>query len=198
MSNRFLQCVLVIHSYYITEFTYWVRNDSHSTIYSINSDLDRLVSWASANGLYIYPSKSKCIMISRTNISFVIPGLSIKSNKIDFVSSATNLDFVFTGRLSWSSDISVIVGKIYSLLWNLWVVMNSTPFAIRMQLAKTYLIPVPLYANCNSHDNQKHNLAYNNTRIARYVFLKGRCNHISHSAYQIFGVKFDNLIRNIY
>ena len=81
---------------------------------------------------------------------------------------------------------------------NLWTVIDSILFSIRMQLAKTYLIPVLLYGceisvNCDSHDKWKLNLAYNN--IARYVFLKGRQNHISHSAYQIFGVKIDNLLK---
>ena len=49
------------------------------------------------------------------------------------------------------------------------------------------------FANCNSHDNRKLNLAYNN--IVRYVFLKGRRDHISNSAHQIFGVRFDNLLK---
>ena len=68
----------------------------------------------------------------------------IRSNKIDFVKPATNLSIVFNDRLSWPNYISVVVGRIYSMLRNLWAVINSTSFAIRMQLAKTYLIPVLL------------------------------------------------------
>ena len=61
------------------------------------------------------------------------------------------------------------------MLRNLWAVVDSTPFVIRMQLAKTFLIPVLLYgfeifANCDTDDRLKLNLAYNN--IARYVFIK--------------------------
>ena len=66
-------------------------------------------------------------------LSSVIPGLSLKGNKIDSDGSATNLDIVFYDRLLWSSHISVIVGRINSMLRNLWAVINSTPFAIRMQ-----------------------------------------------------------------
>ena len=65
--------------------------------------------------------------------------------------------------------------KVYGVLRNLWAVIDSTPFAIWMQLAKTFLIPV---------------LAYNN--IARYVFIKGRRDHISQFYYRIFEVNFDN------
>ena len=42
--------------------------------------------------------KFKCIMLSRTDRSFVIPELSIRENNINFVESAINLDIVFNGR----------------------------------------------------------------------------------------------------
>ena len=61
----------------------------------INSDLVKIDSWASANGLCINPYNSKCIIFLRTNGSFVIPELSIRRNKIDFVKSVTNLGIVF-------------------------------------------------------------------------------------------------------
>ena len=48
-------------------------------------------------------------------------------------------------------------------------------------------------ANCDSHYNRKLNLAYNN--ISRCGFLKGRRVHIFHLGYQIFGVKFDFLLK---
>ena len=167
-----------------------VRENIEFCLHSININSDRIDSWASANGL--------CIMLSRTNVSFVISGLSIKGNKINFLGSATNLGIVFNDRLSWSSHMGVIVGWIYSMLRNLWAVINSTSFAICMQLSKTYLIRVLLYgceifANCDSHDNRELDLAYN--KLAWYIFLKGRRFHISNAAYQIFDVKFDNLLR---
>ena len=88
------------------------------------NDLNRTDNWASANGLCLNPSKSKCIMLSRINISSVISALSIKGNKIYLVGSATNLGIVFNNKLSWSSRISVIVGRIYSKLRNLWTVID--------------------------------------------------------------------------
>ena len=93
--------------------------------------------------------------------------------------------------------INVVVFRIYSMRGNLWAMIDSTPFAIRMQLVEIYLIPVLFYgceifANCDSHD-RKLNMAYNN--IARYIFLKGHRDHISHLVYQIFGVKFHNLLK---
>ena len=100
----------------------------------------------------------------------------------------------FSGRLSWSNHINVIIDRVNGMLRNFCPVIDSTPFAIRMHLAKTYLIPVLLYgcqvfANCNTDDRVKLNLAYNN--IGRYVFIKGRRDHISQFFYQIFGIDFD-------
>ena len=88
------------------------------------------------------------------------------------------------------------MGKVYGMLRNLWAVIHSAPFAIRMQLAKTFLIPVLLYgseifANCDTNDRRKLNLTYNN--IARYVFIKGHRDHISQFSYRIFEINFDNL-----
>ena len=89
------------------------KENIDSCLHLINRDLDIIDSRASANGLCINPSKFKCIMLSRTNFSFVIPGLSIKGNKTDFVKSATNLGIELNDRLSWSNHIYM---SLYSML----------------------------------------------------------------------------------
>ena len=71
-----------------------------------------------------------------------MPDIIIRGKKIDFVESVFNLGVIFNGRLTWSNYINVIMGKLYGMLRNLWAVIDSSPFAIRMQLDKTFLIPV--------------------------------------------------------
>ena len=102
-----------------------------------------------ANELCISPSKSKCLLLSRTKRAFDVPDIIIRRNKIDFVEQATTLGVIFNGRLMWSNRINVIVDKVYGMRRNLWAVIDSTPFAIHMQLAKTFLIPVLLYGSEN-------------------------------------------------
>ena len=85
------------------------------------------------------------------------------------------------------------MGRVYGMLRNLWAVIDSTPFTIRMQLAKMFLIAVLLYGseifvNCDTDDRRKLNLAYNN--IARYVFINGRRDHISQFSYRVFEIIF--------
>ena len=90
------------------------------------------------------------------------------------------------------------VGKIYGMLRNLWVVKCSTPFKIRMLLAKTYLIPVLLYgceiyANCYASDLRKLKIPYNN--ITRYISNRGVRNSISVFSYQICNMCFENFLK---
>ena len=89
--------------------------------------------------------------------------------------------------LIFSLMAEFIFGRIYSIHRDLWIVIDLTPLVIRMQLPRTYLIPVLLYgceifSNCYFENNRKLNLVYN--KVRRY--------HISHLAYQILSVKFEN------
>ena len=82
------------------------------------------------------------------------------------------------------------MGKVYDMLRNLWAVIDSTPFAIRIRLTKTFLIPVLLYGseiftNCDTDDRRKLNLIY---------IIKGCLDHISQFSYRIFENNFYNLL----
>ena len=84
--------------------------------------------------LYKWPlHQSLEVQIYYANGSFFIPELSINENRIDIVKSATNLGIVFNDRLLWTSNISVVVSRICSMLWKLWAAKDATYFAIRMQ-----------------------------------------------------------------
>ena len=78
-------------------YTNTCKENIDSCVDCINRDLVRIDNWASTNELGINPSKFKCIILSKSDRSFVIPALSIRGNKIDFV---------FNSRLSWSNHIS--------------------------------------------------------------------------------------------
>ena len=90
-------------------------------------------------------------MLSRKNILFIIPGLIIKGNKIDFAESAANLGIVFNDRLSWSNHINVCwQNKQYASKF-MGIYIDSTSFAILIQIAKTYVIPVLFYVRTTTH-----------------------------------------------
>lgn len=133
-------------------------NEIYSAVDSLNNDLAKINKWALNNLLCINPKKSKCILITTNNWA-LNESIEIKINNdiIEFVSSSKNLGVVFNNRLNWSNHISIVVGRIYGMLRNLWAVKYYTPLEIGKLLAKTYLLPVPLYgceiyANCSSSD----------------------------------------------
>lgn len=175
------------------------KDELQSCANNINADLSCIKIWADFNGLSINPLKSKSIVISKSRTTFN-PDVEIKINTdvIGFVNSSKNLGVIFNDKLTWSDHISVVVGRVYGMLRNLWAVKYSTPLEIRMLLAKTYLIPVLLYgceifANCNAYDFKKLNVAYNS--IARYIFNKKRGESISSFSYQINNMSFANLLK---
>lgn len=173
--------------------------DLNSCIESINVDLNNISIWASKNGLCLNPNKSKSMLFSRrkTALSFENP-IELNNSRIEFVQTAVNLGITFNSQLSWTNHINTTVGKVYGMLRNLWAVQTSTPYHIRMLLAKTYLIPVllygcELYQNCDSTDYQRLKVTYNN--IARYIFNRKRNERISSYSYQIFNMPFDNVLK---
>lgn len=173
--------------------------DIHSCVANINNDLNRIHSWAEDNGLCINPLKSKCMLLSKRNCNLNLDfEIKINNTVIGLVESSSNLGVTFNSQLSWTNHINIVVGKVYGMLRNLWTVQESTPFEIRMLLAKSYLIPVLLYgceiySCCDSADFNKLNVAYNN--IARYIYRKPSRAHISAFSYQIFNMNFENLLK---
>lgn len=165
----------------------------------LNDDLTRIHQWASANGLCLNPSKSKCIFLSRNGKKIPDNALLMLNNtKIDFVSSSSNLGVTFNEKLSWSNHINKTTGKVHGMLRNLWSVQASTPLKIRMLLAKTYLMPVLLYgcelfANCDTTDFGRLEVTYNN--IARYVFDRNRGDSISSYSFKLNDMCFKDLLK---
>lgn len=174
-------------------------NNIPSCISNINNDLELIYKWAVDNGLCLNPSKTKFLSIYRRNLTETQSiCLKLENSFIDRVETSKNLGLIFNSKLTWTNHINGSVGKVRAMLRNLWAVRTSTPFNIRMLLAKSYIIPTLLYgseifASCDSEDTRKLNVAYND--IARYVFNKKRHDRISQYAYKIFNVSFDNLLK---
>lgn len=179
-------------------YTYCKLKDIQTCVSNINIDLDLIHCWAVNNALCLNPSKTKLILISKRNVT-ITDDLVVKigNSVVNLVQVATNLGLTFNSTLTWTNHINATVGKVRGMLRNLWTVRLSTPFHIRMLLAKSYLIPTLLYgceifANCDADTSRKLNVAYND--IARYVFNKSRQARISQFTYQIFNLTFSNLL----
>lgn len=167
--------------------------------YRINSDLDTVLVWASANGLCLNPLKSKCLVLHRRTTGR-LPDIDIGLNgqRIEIVQKVRNLGVIFNETLTWSDHITSLVGSTYGRLRTLWATQSYTPQRIRLLLAKTYIMPSLLYgcelfACCDSISRTKLNRLFNN--ICRYVYRLRKYDHISSYTGRLYGVSLDNLFK---
>ena len=112
----------------------------------LNEDLDRIYHWASSNGLYLNPTKSKGLIITQRNQNIVVDiPITLGNQNISIVESAKNLGIIFNKSLQWNTHINSVSGIIFSMLRTLYPLQHITPLNIRVLLAKTYLMPRLLY-----------------------------------------------------
>lgn len=201
-SNDLPSCVVNcnIHMYAddVQLYLGFKKSDLVNNINLINDDLARIINWASANGLTLNASKSKCLIVSKS--TFQLPeyiSLNIENSPLEIVTKSKNLGVIFNNRLTWRDHIVSAIGNTSSALRNLYVSQKYTPIKIRLLLAKTYLVPKLLYAceifsSCTSDMFRKLNATFNN--ITRYIFGLKRRDHVSNYAKSIYGVTFENLL----
>lgn len=175
------------------------RESIRDNIDRLNADLNRIHKWATANGLFLNPLKSKCLLIHKRTISPVIEhDILINNQKIVIVPTVKNLGLVFNSTLTWTSHVNSLVAQSYLKLRSLWATQSFTPLNVRLLLAKTYIVPGLLYgcelfANCDSTSKHRLDVIYNN--VVRYVYGLRRYTHTSSFSRNIYGVSFENLIK---
>lgn len=168
-------------------------------IAKLNSDLNKIQRWAMANGLFLNPLKSKCLLIHKRSANIEISDdIVIDNQPMSIVSTAKNLGIVFNGNLTWTNHVNSLVAQTYAKLRSLWATQSYTPLNIRLLLAKSYIIPgliygCELFANCDSASKHRLNVIFNN--IVRYVYGLRRFTPTSSFSSNIYGVSFDCLLK---
>ena len=111
-------------------------NGINACVNNINSDFQKIDTWAKNNALCSNPTKSKCILINRSNKKIGDDiRIKIDSNLIEFASCSKNFGVIFNNKLTWCNHIASRVGKIYGVLRNLWSVNCSTSFKILLRFS---------------------------------------------------------------
>lgn len=175
------------------------KSSINHKVIELNNDLNKILVWASANGLCLNPRKSKCLIIRKRTVKINDDiNIYLGDSKIEIVETVKNLGVVFNKSLNWSDHINQTCGRIYGMLRSLWITQHFTPPKIRMLLAKTYLLPTLLYsselfAGCNTYDTRKLNTTFNN--IVRYVFGLSRFDHVSQYSHRILGISLNDYLK---
>lgn len=187
---------------YADDVQLYLSSPSHflqQNIDKINSDLMKIQHWAMANGLFLNPLKSKCLLIHKRSLNPEISDVLLINNQpISIVSTAKNLGIVFNNNLSWNNHVISRIAQTYAKLRPLWSTQSFTPLNVRLLLAKSYIIPgliygCELFANCDNASKRRLNVIFNN--IVRYVYGLRRFDSISSFSKKIYGVSFDCLLK---
>ena len=178
-------------------YTSCFPNSMSNCVNSINCCLKNISAWAKRNKLQLNPKKTKFIVISIRKLNKENINIELDNDKIELVDKVRNLGVIFNEKLTWSDHINMKIGQVYNMLRSLWMTQSFTPLNIRLQLAKTYLIPCLLYGceifvNPDSRTMTALQRLLNN--IARYIFNKKKFDHISLYTNKIFGMTIRNVM----
>ena len=124
-------------------------DDISRAVDCLSGELEWVFLWAITNGLGLNPGKSKCILLLRRSVA------------------TWNLRIIFNCNLAWDNHINLLVGQTYIKLRALWSTQFFVSMKTRILIVKTYLIACLLYgyelfANCDSSNNRKLNVLFNN------------------------------------
>ena len=190
LPNTVKECNLHMYADDVQLYKSCNNNSMRQCIVDVNSDLQAVNNWASANGLCLNPAKSKYIVISRRPVNCCDIRLYINDIEIELVQKAKNLGIIFNSKLSFDDHVNLTVAKTYGMLRSLCATQHHTPQKIRLLLAKTYLLPklmygCELFANLDHVCLSKMRVLCNN--ITRYVFDRKRYESVSLFSSQLYG-----------
>ena len=137
------------HHLYADDLTIYCRSsfdNLRETIDRVNSDLNSLSTWASANGLLINARKTQAIWFgSRSFISRLrnlnLPCPVMDNQLIPYCESVKLLGFTLDSTLSWTPQCVQTSRKAFSALARLRKCNDLIPHATKMQLVKALVFP---------------------------------------------------------
>lgn len=171
-----------------------------SLISRINEDLTRAHYWAHTNGLILNPKKTIAMLFSRKtykppdNSSIILNGIPIP-----FSDNAKNLGIWFDKHLTWDYHIHKLSNMIFGSVSSLRKVAWALPFATRMRLARTLIVPImsygcTVYSTLSGSLHDKLQKAFNS--CTRFVHGLRKRDHISPYANSILGCSLRQFVDN--
>lgn len=165
----------------------------------INRDIENVLKWCQTNGLILNTKKTQTIIFrsKRADVSDA-PLVKVGSDNITYSNTIKNLGIVMDCNFNWNAQVNAVCSKVYRALHSLVVLRHSTPQHIRLQLAKSLIIPLFLYGDVlfslsSQSNTRKLNLVFN--AVTRYVYNLRKYDHISNYSNLILGCNFTNYMK---
>ena len=163
----------------------------------INRDLSSILNWSENNALHLNASKTKAMLIQKSNLIPVIASLFVGSSQVEIVSSCTNLGFVFDSNMSWDNQVSATCGKIYGTLRALRRFHNLSQ-GMKLKLFKSLILPHFNYGDIlmlsiSETNRVKLNVALND--CIRFIYNLRLGDHVTHLQKNLIGCPFLNYFK---
>lgn len=171
-------------------------SDISDIINQINTDIHSILEWCGHNGLVLNAKKTQSIIFStkRTNLSDP-PVIIVGNDSVEYTNVVKNLGILMDSRFNWNAQVNAVCSKVYNSLHSLVTLRYCTPQHIRVQLARSLIIPLfdygdILFSLVSKKNLNKLNLAYN--AVTRYAYNLRKFDHISNYKKALLGCTFTN------
>lgn len=124
----------------------FLPNQLSEGICKMNNAMKNVESWASLNSIVVNPSKSKCMVISKTKV-IPSPAILFANNLITHVESHKTLGLILSNDLSWKAHVIKICNETVASLCSLRHTQYITPQSTKFRLVQALLIPKLLYCS---------------------------------------------------
>jgi hypothetical protein len=121
------------------------RKDLNGIISALSDDLASFSRWADENGLSLISRKSQAILISNSNVGWVMPHLFLGTENIPWCDVVTDLGVFIDGRLYFGRQVTKVYSKVYATLYRLRLLKLLTSKRVRLKLCEALILSYFFY-----------------------------------------------------
>ena len=196
--NCFSKVNFHIYADDIQIYSMFYKSSLNTAVTTLNSELSNVYQWSIKNKLTLNPSKSKAMLLGRSNITGNVPMLYLGTDVLEYTEKMKNLGVYFTSKLDWKTHINYITSRIYGALRGLSPASDFLSIDVKLKLVKSYIVPIILYgcelfSNMTSDSHKRLKVAFNS--CTRFIFGKKRHERISQYSKQVLGCSIFTLIK---
>ena len=171
-------CLYLLYADDLQIYLHGPVSEINELLSQVNSDIQAVFNWSTANKLYFNSAKTKIIILGTRNqlnsIDYsTLPQIKIGDTTIPYVRSATNLGVLMDETLSWSSHVSQTVRRVWFTLRQIRHSKSILSVDLRRQLVLSLIVPIfdyccLLLTNLTMSDEKKLQTAFNS--CVRFIF----------------------------
>lgn len=122
-----------------------------SLVATINSDLESITRWATANRLHPNPKKTQAIIFSRARGVKPQTDIVFKGEVVPLADKVTNLGLQMDSTMSWAQQVNSVVQKSYNTLRTFRRFATVLSTATRRKLVQAVIVPIFTYGDIVYH-----------------------------------------------